>query len=43
MWPMVDDGSIDPVIAAEVPFAEASKAHDLLTGRHNIGKVVLVP
>lgn len=43
MWPLVDDGSIDPVIAEEVPFAEAPRAHEILTERRNIGKVVLVP
>jgi NADPH:quinone reductase-like Zn-dependent oxidoreductase len=40
---LLDDGTIHPVIAAEVPFDDAPEAHRLLTERRNVGKVVLVP
>jgi NADPH:quinone reductase-like Zn-dependent oxidoreductase len=40
---LLDDGTIDPVIAAAFSFEQAGAAHDMLTGRRNIGKVVLVP
>jgi NADPH:quinone reductase-like Zn-dependent oxidoreductase len=40
---LMDDGTIDPVIAATFPFAEAGAAQDMLTERRNVGKVVLVP
>jgi NADPH:quinone reductase-like Zn-dependent oxidoreductase len=40
---LLDDGTIDPVIAATFPFEEAGAAQDMLTERRNIGKVVLVP
>ncbi|MFW6288723.1 MAG: zinc-binding dehydrogenase [Spirochaetota bacterium] len=38
-----NDGDIRPVIAAEIPFAEAGEAHRLLQDRENLGKVVLIP
>jgi len=39
----VEDGTFDPVIDQVFPFAEAAKAHERIKGRHNFGKVVLVP
>ncbi|WP_405159555.1 NAD(P)H-quinone oxidoreductase [Nocardia sp. NBC_01499] len=41
LWPLVADGSIVPVIHAEVPIAEASEAHRLLESSEAFGKVVL--
>lgn len=40
---LLEDGTIRPVIAAEVPFADAAEAHRILAQRRNVGKVVLVP
>jgi NADPH:quinone reductase-like Zn-dependent oxidoreductase len=40
---LLDDGTINPVIAGAFSFEEAGAAHDMLTQRRNIGKVVLVP
>jgi NADPH:quinone reductase-like Zn-dependent oxidoreductase len=40
---LLDDGTIDPVIAGSFSFEEAGAAHDMLTERRNVGKVVLVP
>jgi NADPH:quinone reductase-like Zn-dependent oxidoreductase len=40
---LLDDGTIEPVIAGAFGFEEAGAAHDMLTERRNIGKVVLVP
>lgn len=37
------DGSLEPVIEAEIPFSEAPKAHRLLQERKNFGKVLLIP
>ncbi len=37
------DGSIQPIVHAAVPFAEAPEAHRILAARGNFGKVVLVP
>lgn len=39
----LDDGTVAPVVAAEIPFAEAAEAHRMLQERRNVGKVVLVP
>jgi NADPH:quinone reductase-like Zn-dependent oxidoreductase len=40
---LLDDGTIQPVVAAEVPFADAPEAHRMLAQRRNVGKVVLAP
>ena len=40
---LLEDGTIQPVIAEEVPFSRAGDAHRLLAERRNVGKVVLVP
>jgi NADPH:quinone reductase-like Zn-dependent oxidoreductase len=40
---LVDDGTINPVIAGSFSFKEAGAAQDMLTERRNFGKVVLVP
>ena len=43
LQPMIDDGTIEPVVAAAVPFDRAADAHRLIAERRNVGKVVLVP
>lgn len=40
---MLDDGTIEPVIAGEFAFEEAGAAHSMITERRNVGKVVLTP
>jgi NADPH:quinone reductase-like Zn-dependent oxidoreductase len=40
---LLDDGTIDPVIAGAFAFERAGAAHDMLTERRNLGKVVLLP
>jgi NADPH:quinone reductase-like Zn-dependent oxidoreductase len=40
---MLDDGTIDPVIAGTFSFAEAGAAQTMLTERRNVGKVILKP
>jgi NADPH:quinone reductase-like Zn-dependent oxidoreductase len=40
---LLDDGTIDPVIAGAFSFKEAGAAQDMLTERRNFGKVVLLP
>jgi NADPH:quinone reductase-like Zn-dependent oxidoreductase len=37
------EGAVRPRVDTVVPFAEAARAHQLLTQRRNVGKVVLVP
>ena len=37
------DGTVRPRIDAVFPFAEAAQAHQRITERRNVGKVVLVP
>jgi NADPH:quinone reductase-like Zn-dependent oxidoreductase len=39
----LDDGTIQPIIHAAVPFDRAAEAHRILAARENVGKVVLVP
>ena len=40
---LLEDGTIKPVVAEEVPFDRAGEAHRLLAERRNVGKVVLAP
>ncbi len=41
VWPLVEDGTIAPIIHAAVPFAEAAEAHRILQASTHVGKVVL--
>jgi NADPH:quinone reductase-like Zn-dependent oxidoreductase len=40
---MMDDGTIQPVVAEAFPFARAADAHRMIGERRNVGKVVLTP
>ena len=40
---MLDDGTIQPVIAGEFSFEEAGAAQNMISERRNVGKVVLAP
>ncbi|MFE3442733.1 NAD(P)H-quinone oxidoreductase [Nocardia sp. NPDC059180] len=41
VWPLIADGSVVPVVAAEVPIADVAQAHPLLDSAETVGKVVL--
>ena len=43
LQPLIDDGTVDPVVAEAVPFDRAADAHRLIAERRNVGKVVLTP
>jgi NADPH:quinone reductase-like Zn-dependent oxidoreductase len=40
---LMEDGTIQPVVAAAVPFDDAPEAHRMIAERRNVGKVVLTP
>jgi NADPH:quinone reductase-like Zn-dependent oxidoreductase len=40
---LMDDGTIEPVVAEAFPFDRAPEAHRMIAERRNVGKVVLVP
>jgi NADPH:quinone reductase-like Zn-dependent oxidoreductase len=40
---LMDDGTIEPVVAEAFPFDRAPDAHRMIAERRNVGKVVLVP
>ncbi len=40
---MLDDGTIEPVLAGEFSFEQAGAAQNMITERRNVGKVVLRP
>ncbi|MFC9994665.1 NAD(P)H-quinone oxidoreductase [Nocardia sp. NPDC127526] len=41
LWPLISDGTVAPVVSAEVPVAEVARAHPLLDSADTVGKVVL--
>lgn len=43
VWPLVADGSIEPVVSAVLPLDDVADAHRLIEGGGNIGKVLLTP
>ncbi|MGD6755515.1 quinone oxidoreductase family protein [Streptomyces sp. BH105] len=43
LWEMFLTGALKPVVHAEFPLEEAARAHTVIEGRANTGKVVLVP
>ena len=40
-WPLLENGAIKPIVHATFPLAEASKAHAMMEGGENIGKIIL--
>jgi NADPH:quinone reductase-like Zn-dependent oxidoreductase len=40
---LMDDGTVQPVVAEAFPFDRAADAHRMIAERRNVGKVVLVP
>ena len=40
---MLDDGTVNPVVAEAFPFDRAPDAHRFIAERRNVGKVVLTP
>lgn len=40
---LLEDGTIQPVVAGTFSFEEAGDAHNMITERRNVGKVVLTP
>lgn len=40
---MLDDGTIQPVVAGEFSFERAGEGHRMISERRNVGKVVLTP
>jgi NADPH:quinone reductase len=38
-----EQGAIRPVVGAEIPLAEAARAHELIESRRSVGKLVLLP
>jgi len=43
VWPMLDDGSVRPVVHARLPLDQAGEAHRMLESGAVFGKVLLVP
>ena len=40
---MLDDGTVEPVVAGAFPFEDAGAAQTMIIERRNVGKVVLTP
>jgi putative PIG3 family NAD(P)H quinone oxidoreductase len=43
VWPLIDAGTIRPVIHATMPMAEAQRAHRLIESSDHFGKILLLP
>ena len=43
LWQLARSGELTPVVHAEIPLAEAARAHAIIEARANLGKVVLRP
>lgn len=43
VWPLVDDGSIVPVVSAVLPLDQVADAHRLIESGDSVGKVLLTP
>lgn len=41
VWPLLEDGTITPVVSQEFPLEEAAEAHRLMESREHHGKIVL--
>jgi NADPH2:quinone reductase len=41
IWPLLDAGEIQPVIAATFPLQDAAAAHELMESGAHIGKIIL--
>lgn len=41
LWPLLSDGRVKPVMFANFPLAQASKAHELMETNTHIGKIIL--
>lgn len=43
VWPLIDAGTVRPIIQDRLPLADAAQAHRLLEESNHIGKVLLTP
>jgi putative PIG3 family NAD(P)H quinone oxidoreductase len=41
VWPLLDDGTVRPVIHDRLPLTEVAKAHDIVEASTHVGKVLL--
>ncbi|MFD7844640.1 NAD(P)H-quinone oxidoreductase [Nocardia sp. NPDC059764] len=41
LWPLISDGTVAPVVSAEVPVTDVARAHRLLDSEETVGKVIL--
>jgi NADPH:quinone reductase-like Zn-dependent oxidoreductase len=41
VWPLIEAGTVRPVVEAVIPIAEAERAHALVASNETFGKVVL--
>jgi putative PIG3 family NAD(P)H quinone oxidoreductase len=43
VWPLLESGSIRPVIHTTLPLSQAAAAHQIMEAKQHIGKIVLIP
>jgi NADPH:quinone reductase-like Zn-dependent oxidoreductase len=43
VWPLIESGTIRPVIDRSMPMADAADAHRLMESSDHLGKILLLP
>ncbi len=43
VWPLLENGSVQPVVYRTYPFSQAAAAHALMESSEHVGKIILVP
>ena len=41
VWPLIEEGKIEPIIETRMPITEAEQAHQLIASNDTVGKVIL--
>ncbi|MFT4997730.1 MAG: NADPH2:quinone reductase [Flavobacteriales bacterium] len=43
VWPLIEQGKLNPSVGVTLPLADAAKAHQMMETNQHIGKIVLIP
>jgi NADPH2:quinone reductase len=43
VWPLIEQGKLNPSVSVTLPLDEAAKAHQMMEANQHIGKIILIP